>query len=819
MKQRRALSTVVGGVFFLIAIITAASYFTSSMNLLEDFSENVIAAEQERENRKKESFDISRLTLINNKINLDVYNSGDIPISFSRLWIENVTGVDQVYRFDLNQTVAPGSRAENILEFLPFVALDTQSYKMKLVTDRGLTQEFSVNASTDPLHLQLFALPEELPNNFKSTILLSVTNNSTENTIFTNIQPILNIISLGASAELEGSLPEPHPVLEKGNTAMFEWTYRITGDSGDKVKFSANILNGVPANVVEKEVTVKTVEFAEKSGSSLESSFLTSSSAPDNQLFFHKETLDALGERQMWSSSPEDNIGEIIDFSSTDAIFYTNSDGNVTINIPQGKWNATLRYISSPMPPTLTHTGSTAEDMAYHFESDLNSPLDSTTNTVMTLASGSNRPTWNPTGHDGAGAYVFSGNQYALIDVNNNNDLDDSPTTTAGWFNADSSGPNDYQTIFYGENSSGNDDYEIYLNPSGHLVFRLDASFTSRIATCTSNVDYRDDTWHHFVAVMPSDNDCKLYVDGVFQDQDFNPGSGTIILSGDIQIGAYTINPVTDGFHGMIDDIIHWDNYDLNEPTSEDEVLDLYNTNYGNTGHFMDFDISIVDEFGNDLGSSNKIISQSLSYPIPYSSDFNEYSSPTNDIWGQFNFTATTTDQRIVEPSERLMIKMTYVPKSIGNLNMKMIIDDADVTSGLGPSFLQIPFPDKGLPGYGGYDNSDTGIISIFNPGPEDNWIKYQSRVIFEDEDTSTPYAAFIIDVNGSSLSPTQDSPSIIAGSSVDVEFERPRTQPGNPSSELIPEGRYRMYVFLDGYDSEGKLFLQTSFVGLVRVV
>ena len=550
--------------------------------------------------------------------------------------------------------------------------------------------------------------------------------------------------------------------------------------------------------------------------------FLTSgSSAPNNQLFFHKETLDALGQRQMWSSSPENNVGEIIDFSFTDPIFYTNSDVNVTVNIPDGIWNATLRYISSPMPPTLTHTGSTAEDMAYHFEKDLNQPLDTTTQTVMTLASGLQRPTWNPTGHDGAGAYQFSGNQYALIDITNDNDLDDSPTTTAGWFNAESTGPNDFQTIFFGENSNGSDDYEIYLEPDGNLVFRLDASFSSRIAYCVSNEDYRDDTWHHFVAVMPSDNDCKLYVDGVFEDQDFNGGSGTITLSGDIIIGADDISPVDDGFHGMIDDIIHWDNHDLNEPSTnpDPEVLDLFNTNYGISGHLMDFDISIVDEFGNDLGASDKIIAQSLSFPLPYSSDFAEYSSPSNDIWGQFNFTASPGEERVVEPSERLMLKMTYVPKSIGNLDMKMVIDDTDVVSGLGSSFLQIPFPDKSLPGYAGYDNSDTGIISVFNPGPEDNWIKYQSRLIFEDEITSAPYAAFITSVDGTTLGPTQDSPPILAGSSVDVEFDRPRAQPGNPSSELIPEGRYRMYVFLDGYDSEGQVFLQTSFVGIVRVV
>jgi len=135
-----------------------------------NFTENVFAVDQDRENRKRESFDISKLTIENNKINLDIHNSGDIPISITRLWIENVTGVDQVYRFDLNSAVTTGNTAKNILQNLSFNASDTETYKMKLVTDRGTTKEFVVNSSTDPLHLQLFALPEEVPTNFKSTI-------------------------------------------------------------------------------------------------------------------------------------------------------------------------------------------------------------------------------------------------------------------------------------------------------------------------------------------------------------------------------------------------------------------------------------------------------------------------------------------------------------------------------------------------------------------------------------------------------------------------------------------------------------------------
>ena len=429
MKRRRGLTTIVGSVFFLIAIITAASYLTYSMNLFEDFSENVFAAEQERENRKNESFEISRLTIQNNTINLDVHNSGDIPVSFTRLWIENVTGIDEVFKFDINNTVPIGITSKDILKDIPFIALETQSYKMKLVTDRGTTKEFFVNSSTDPLNIQLFALPETVPTNFKSTILLAVTNNATENTVYTNVQPILNVISLGANAVIEGPTPAPFPVLEKGNTAIFEWSYRITGDDGDKVRFEASVLNDVSGNIVSKEVGVQIIEFAEESGSSLQSKFLTSDSAPDNILYFHKETFDALGEKQMWSSGPEDNNGEIIDFSSSDAIFYTNSEENVTVNIPDGNWNTILRYISSPMPESLMHSGSDKETMSYHFEKDLNSPLDSTTNTIMTLGTGINRPIWSPTGHQGSGAYEFLGNDFGSISINNYNDIVDSPAS------------------------------------------------------------------------------------------------------------------------------------------------------------------------------------------------------------------------------------------------------------------------------------------------------------------------------------------------------------------------------------------------------
>jgi len=166
------------------------------------------------------------------------------------------------------------------------------------------------------------------------------------------------------------------------------------------------------------------------------------------------------------------------------------------------------------------------------------------------------------------------------------------------------------------------------------------------------------------------------------------------------------------------------------------------------------------------------------------------------------------------------MINMTYAPKSVGNLNMKMVIDDVDVVSGLGSSFLQTPNPpDRAFSGYETYDNGDVGTISVFNSSDKDNWITYQSRVVFEDEITGTPYAAFITGSGPESIESDRDSPVISSGNTGVFKFATPRSQPGNSSSDLIPEGRYLLHVFLDGYDSTGQVFLQTSLIGIVRVI
>ena len=818
MKTRRALSTVVGGVFFLAVIMTAASYLTYSMDLFDNFSQTVFVVEQERENRKKEVFEVSNFAINNNKFNMTIQNLGDVPIEFSRIWIQNTTGTDQVYKFSLNQTLPVGSVIKNIGQGIGLTALDTETYEIKLVTERGNTRTFLVNSANEPLNIQLFAMPEEVPNNFKTTLLMAVTNNATKDILLANIKPVLTPVSLGATATLESIEPKAYPLLNEGDTAFFEWTYRIEGKDGDKTRFTASIENGILGNTVTKEVEVQKIDFADQSGGSLETNLLAGGSILEKDvLLFHSETIDALGERQMWSSAAEDSTGEIIDFGTVQsAVFYTNTDGNVTVNIPDGNWNATLRYISSPVPDSLIHSGSSAETMAYHFALDEDNPTDSTGNTLMTLGTGAARPIWESNGHHGSGSYSFSGAQYASILVTSDIDIQDSPASTSAWFKASSSGPVLDQYIIRGENNLGTKFYEVFLNGLGNLVFQIDTGST--VTQCVSSSVYKDDNWHHFVAVMPDDNDCRLYVDGVLRDSKSVSGNSNLSLNGNVYVGARDGTGLF-GFHGSIDDIIHWDDYALIEDVSEKEVTDLYNTNYGIDAHKFDFEIKIVDQFGNDLINPDKNIINSNNYSLPFMSDFGEYSSPITDIWGQFNFTAQVIDSKIIDPSERLMYNMTIIPKPLGNLPLKFVIDDTDITSNLGNSFLQTPFPDVSYPGYFTYDNAGRGQLNIFNPTEKGHFINYLSRVVFEEEITKVTYAAYIDQNGNEAINSNQDSPLIPSNQTSTFEFEKPRSQPGNTSSELIPEGRYRLHVFLNGYDQTGQSFLKTTLVGVVRVI
>ncbi|PIN97517.1 MAG: hypothetical protein COU45_02405, partial [Nitrosopumilus sp. CG10_big_fil_rev_8_21_14_0_10_33_7] len=102
---------------------------------------------------------------------------------------------------------------------------------------------------------------------------------------------------------------------------------------------------------------------------------------------------------------------------------------------------------------------------------------------------------------------------------------------------------------------------------------------------------------------------CALYINATsVSTSSAGTGDGDIHID-EIFIGAEDSNPGY-GFNGIIDDVLHWDDYSL----ISGEVTDLKNTNYGNAAHMVTFYMNKTDE--NGIFISN--IGTDLSYPLKF---------------------------------------------------------------------------------------------------------------------------------------------------------------------------------------------------------
>ena len=259
--NRRGISTVVGAVFFVIIFTTAVTFVTYDMNLLNNFTDAFVTKSQADADANHEEFSVTKVTINNNKFNITVQNSGNIPITINRLWVQNKTDITWgTSKYDVAQVVYPGNSLYNIGQSIPLYAKSTQGYDLKLVTMRGNVKEFFVNsASQAPINLQLFALPNYGSGAFNTTLLLGVTNNMTNGGSLSNILPnmvVSNVTGFGKTTLISGPAPTSYPLLNSGDLTFFKWDYKINGTNGYKVNFQASLQNGYLFNSASQNVAV-----------------------------------------------------------------------------------------------------------------------------------------------------------------------------------------------------------------------------------------------------------------------------------------------------------------------------------------------------------------------------------------------------------------------------------------------------------------------------------------------------------------------------------------------------------------------------------
>ena len=372
MRNRRGLSTVVGIVFFVIAMTSVITYISFSMDTIERFGQSVLVKKSVDIDRGNEKFEIIRSEIVDGKFNFTIQNLGTIPVKFTRLFVENKT--DSTWtpaRYTIDREVTYGESITNIGQNIPLQALNTQSYSLKLMTARGNAAQFFVNSvGTQPLNVNLRALPGTIPTGFQTLLVLDVTNNAPNISKLLNLRPELDsVVQSCPSGEcvvtyVSGPTPTSFDSLAPGDIASFEWVYKITGDAGDSVDFTASLVDGISEDTAT--VTVTSVQEAIESGSALIAQGLNAVSLNDDILVFHQETINVPSNNYQMAPFATDggNNGLRIELDEENPQFWTNG-ATADMTVPAGIWTVSMRLQSEAMPNELIGKG---EDLIFHFE-------------------------------------------------------------------------------------------------------------------------------------------------------------------------------------------------------------------------------------------------------------------------------------------------------------------------------------------------------------------------------------------------------------------------------------------------------------------
>jgi len=290
MKTHRGISAVIGTVFLIAVVIAALSYISYSMDVMGNFSEQLIVEETRQKNIQDEKFELLNVNVVEGKLDVTIKNTGEIPIKITTMYLDEMGANDVVQKIDIDQTISPGNTFDFFSESIDVDVESAKGYTMKFISSRGESQTFYLNsASQEPLDIRLIALPDRMPIGFDTTLIMVVVNNMSNNNPLVNLVPIEPACS-GICSKLSGPTPASHDKLDPGDVAIFEWTYALDGENEQSVTFRGELQNGYANNYDDETVTITTVQVSELAGQSLESLGFGHSLLAENLLILHTET-------------------------------------------------------------------------------------------------------------------------------------------------------------------------------------------------------------------------------------------------------------------------------------------------------------------------------------------------------------------------------------------------------------------------------------------------------------------------------------------------------------------------------------------------
>lgn len=252
LNRRRGISTIVGGIIFLVLLSAGFSTFFVAMDVQQDTINTQRTISNSIIEKTQEQFSIAVATDDSDgyKLGIQVKNEGSNPIQISNIWIINKSEINYpvknipVYYNDA--FITSGSNS-SILE-TQHLTMVLGDYDIKVVSTLGTIKKVELNVGgNNYLLAELFTIPPDVRHNENVTLALRVTNVGPSE--ITGVAPDLDFAPAGIEAgkEIWLSVPEfisPSPVdLKPTESTIFSWqsTLNTVGTFGSKIKFSNSV--------------------------------------------------------------------------------------------------------------------------------------------------------------------------------------------------------------------------------------------------------------------------------------------------------------------------------------------------------------------------------------------------------------------------------------------------------------------------------------------------------------------------------------------------------------------------------------------------
>ena len=241
LNKKRGISTIIGGIIFLVLLSTGFSTFFLAMDVQSDTFDAQQKMSDLMIDKTKEDFTIAASTDLtnSNRLGIQLKNLGSNPVFVENVWIINNSGNFPAKKYLINFTdsTIPAGYGTDILESTPlFMKVD--DYEIKVVSTLGTIKQvdLTVGASNN-MRAELIAIPPHVKVGQNVTLTMHV-----ENIGYTTL---LNVVPFGDYPNIAPPFttpnpPAPTPVdLDPGEGIFFIWEYETTGSAGSIVTFDS----------------------------------------------------------------------------------------------------------------------------------------------------------------------------------------------------------------------------------------------------------------------------------------------------------------------------------------------------------------------------------------------------------------------------------------------------------------------------------------------------------------------------------------------------------------------------------------------------